>query len=146
MSPLDFLGRLFDPAPGPPSAAYLIVVAFFLFVFFGCLAVYLLRRSLFPGQGLHSRIARRFSTYGMIVGAVGLVLVAARYLGIYWLEMRLLLVLAGLAVVAVAAYLFWYLRTQYPADRAAYERARERDRFVRPGSHSARRRARKQRR
>jgi hypothetical protein len=142
----DFLRRLFDPAPGPPSAVYLAPVALFLVVFLGCAVVYLLRRALFPGMALNARIARRFSTYGMIVGAVGLVLLAARYLGIYWLEMRFLLVLAGLSVVAVVAYLLWYLRVRYPADRASYERARERERFVRPGAHSARRRARRQRR
>ncbi len=146
MSPLEYLGRLFDPAPGPPSTVYLAPVTLFLVVFLGCATVYLLRRSLFPGMMLHARIARRFCTYGMLVGAAGLVLLAARYLGIYWLEMRFLLVLACLAVVAVAAYLLWYLRARYPADRATYERTRERDRFVRPGSHSARRRARKQRR
>ncbi len=146
MSPLEYLGRLFDPAPGPPSTVYLVPVAVFLLVFLGCAVVYLLRRSLFPGQALHARIARRFGTYGMIVGAVGLVLIAARYLGIYWLEMRVLLVLALIAVVALGAYFGWYLRRRYPADRAAYERARERERFVRPGPRSAKRRGRKQRR
>ena len=146
MSPLDFLGRLFDPAPGPPGTVYLVLVAIFLLLFLGCAVVYLLRRSLFPGQALHARIAGRFGTYGMILGTVGIVLLAARYSGIYWLEMRLLLALASLGIVALAAYLGWYLRCRYPADQAAYERARERDRFVRPSAHGARRRARKQRR
>ena len=136
---------LFDVAPGPPSAVYYVPLVVFLLLLLGCAVVYLLRRSLFPGHGLHSRIAQRFGIYGMIVGALGLILLAARYLGISWLEMRFLLVLAGLAVVSLGAYLAWYLRRRYPADLVAYERARERERFVRPSSHRARRRSRKQR-
>jgi hypothetical protein len=146
VSPLDFLGRLFDPAPGPPSTVYLALVAVFLLLFLGSFVVYLLRRSLFPHQGLQQRIARRYATYGAILGAVGLALLAARYLDVYWLQMRFLLVLACLAIVALAARFFWYLRSRYPADRAVYERARERDRFAHPSGHGARRRARKQRR
>lgn len=146
MSPLDLLSRLFDPAPGPPSTVYFVPAAIFLLLFLGCAMVYILRRSLFPGQTLHARIAGRFGTYGMILGAVGLALLAARYFGVYWFEMRLFVVLASLGVVALGAYFAWYHRSRYPADRAAYERARERDRFVRASAHSARRRARKQRR
>jgi len=125
---------------------YLALFALFLLVLVGSAAVFFLRKSLFPGQGLHIRLAWRFGAYGMTAGGVGLFFLAARYLGFTFFQMRIFLVLSVLDVVALGIYLLWYLRNRYPAELAAYERARERERFVRSSAHSARRRARKSRR
>ena len=82
----------------------------------------------------------------MVVGGFGLFFLAARYLSFTFFQMRVCLVLSVIDVVALGGYLLWYFRQRYPAERAAYERAKERERFVRASAHSARRRARKSRR
>ena len=146
MSPQDVSRWLFDTAPGPPGAAYFLPFAFFLLVLVGSAAVFFLRRSLFPGHGLHIRLAKRYGSYGMVSGGAGLFFLAARYFQFTFFQARIFLVLSVIDVFALAIYFFWYYRNRYPADLAAYERAKERERFVRASAHSARRRARKSRR
>jgi hypothetical protein len=140
LSPLEYLGQLFDPAPGPPSLWYLVLVALFLFFFVASLVLLVFRRSLFPGHSLHLRLARRFGRYGVTLGATGLVLLAARYLGVYLIQTPFLLVLAVAGVAALGVYSFWYFRNRYPQQLAAQEAAKVREKFIRPGAHSPRRR------
>lgn len=145
MSPQEYLQALFDPAPGPPSSAYLVLVALFLALFAGSAATFAFSRSLFRGNLLHHRLARRFCAYGLVVGAIGLILLAARYLGMNGLQARIFLVFAVLAAVALFGYLAWFTRSRYPSELAAYLETKKRESFVRPGAHSARRHAKKRR-
>lgn len=147
MPSLD-LGRLLEAAPGLPSVWYVVLVALFAVVFVGSALAYGFRRRLFPGHSLHVRLAARFSTIGVVIGAAGLLLLAARYAGVPYVSMRLWLVLAVLAVPVYAGYLLYFLRVRYPPLLAAYRAEESRRRFIKPAlaTGGGRRRPKKRRR
>jgi len=144
---MPVLGWLFESTPGPPSVWYLALVVVFVLIFGGSLLAYFFRRRLFPGHSLNISLVGRFAIVGAILGAVGLLFLAARYLGVPLLVMRIWLVLEVLAVVAFAAYLAYFYRARYPALLGAYRAEEARRRYVKPARPGgARRRPKKGRR
>lgn len=133
MPPLDQLfsaDHLFNPEPGAPSAIYGVIGILYLLVLAVSVAGYVARQQLFAGHRLKVKLAERVTTVGMIVGALGFILVVLRYFGVPVLSARIILYIVVLVSLLLVAYFVYYLLARYPARRAAYEAEELRRRYL----------------
>ena len=136
MPPLD-LSLLLNPehwfngSPGPASAWYWILFAFFLVVAAaGGVIYWVLRPGRYAGNTLHARMAEVAGIAAVSYGLWGLFLLLVRALGIGLLSARLLMYLTLLAAVGLLAYAVYYQMKFYPLRLAAYNKEQERKRFL----------------
>lgn len=123
------MGELFDPGKlfrvpyeseivGPLSIIYLIV---FIAGFVAATALYFRPPARVKGHALRLRLSRRIAQALMWTFGIGLAFFVFRVLGLPGLGWRLWLYVSALALAAVIGYFLYYLRTQFPAQLAAYE-------------------------
>ena len=144
---MNLLDWLFGPnPPNEPSAWYLLIAFGFALILAGSGLAYTRRRALFPGHSLHIRLASRFGRLGVVLGAIGLLEIALRYLGVSFLSMRLFPLLTGVAVLGLAGYIAWYWRQRYSADVRHQAAQLELPRRPRANRAETRRRQKKRRR
>jgi amino acid permease len=124
------ISRWFNPFPEPPSPIYLFLIAFFVVWTIASIYVYRFRRRIFAGNGALIGIVTRFGPWAITIGAIGLILLAVRYAGIPYIEIRFLLYLSLLSTVAFAAYVVYYLRRRYPRQLAAVRAEEVRRRYT----------------
>jgi amino acid permease len=124
------ISRWFNPFPEPPSPIYLFLIAFFVVWTAASIYVYRFRRRIFAGNGALIGVVTRFGPWAITIGAIGLILLAVRYAGIPYIEIRFLLYLALLSTVAFAAYIAYYLRRRYPRQLAAVRAEEVRRRYT----------------
>lgn len=74
---------------------------------------------------LNYEVANTWSLYAMILGAVGVIFVAFRVLGIEGLNLRFWLYLVLLAMVIYAGVAAWYFQARYPVRRAVFEKTQK---------------------
>jgi hypothetical protein len=114
---VDFQGLIngwFLTVPPAPTAINYVAVVFFVVWTIANSYIYRFRRRIFAGNGARIGVVTRHGGWAIGIGIVGLVLLAARYIGIPLLEMRFLLYLTVLAAAAFAVYIAYYLRRHYP--------------------------------
>ena len=119
---------------GPFSIAYLIL---FGSLFIVCAFLFTDANRRFANHKLNRDTVRRNATWLMWVSAIALFFFGVRALQtpILTLEKRIWMYLSFLAFIVVIAKIVQYMRTEYPARLAAFERSRER----RAWQHAARR-------
>jgi len=125
----DLLTTLFDVFPSPPTTLTLILVVFFLLWTIASIVLYRFRRRIFTGNGALIGVATRFGSWAITIGVIGLVLLAVRYAGIPYLDMRFLLYLTGVAAIAFVGFIAFYLRRRYPSQLAAVRQHEVRRRY-----------------
>ena len=126
-------GHWLDPNPGPPSAYYYFVFLFFVLGLSVCFYLYFYHaRRRLAGFPLQQQVVQNVGTRGGIAFAVGLVLVGLRMLEVPFLSARILLYLDILALLALGAYLAYYLIARYHIDRAEYLARAQRQRPITP--------------
>jgi hypothetical protein len=117
----------------------LILVAFFVLWTAASIYLYRFRRRIFASNGALIGVATRYGSWAITIGVIGLLLLAVRYAGIPYLDMRFLLYLSLVATVAFVGFIAIYLRRRYPAQIAAV-RAHEVRRRYAPNRKKRRRR------
>jgi small-conductance mechanosensitive channel len=129
---------------GPFSIAYLIL---FGALFIICAFLFADANRRFAHHKLNRDTVRRFATWLMWVSAMALFFFGIRALQtpILTLEKRIWMYLTFLAFLLVVAKIVHYMRTEYPAKLAAFDRSRERRAWQhaarRPGGQAAARKA-----
>jgi 4-hydroxybenzoate polyprenyltransferase len=124
------ISRWFEPFPEPPGPQSLILVAFFILWTVASIYLYRFRRRIFARNGALIGVATRFGGWAITIGVIGLLLLAVRYAGIPYLDMRFLLYLTVLAAVAFLGFVAFYLRQRYPAQLAAVRAHEVRRRYA----------------
>ena len=119
---------------GPFSIGYLIL---FGSVFIICAFLFADANRRFANHKLNRDTVRRFATWLMWVSAIALFFFGVRALqtSILTLEKRIWMYMTFLTFLIVIAKIVQFMRTEYPAKLAAFERSRER----RAWQHAARR-------
>jgi len=129
---------------GPFSIGYLIL---FSALFIVCAFLFVDANRRFAHHKLNRDTVRRFATWLMWVSGMALFFLGIRALQtpIMTLEKRIWMYLTFLVFLLVVAKIVHYMRTEYPAKLAAFERSRERRAWQhaarRPGGQSATRKA-----
>lgn len=129
---MPVINWLFELNPGPPGPEYIWLVGLVTLLFVGSLTMFISRRSFFPNNPLAARLGQRLSLIGVFLSLLAILLLAARYLNVPFIQMRFWLVLAGALIVAYAGYVVYFVRARYPKLRAAYDAELKRQRYVRP--------------
>ena len=129
---MPIINWLFDLNPGPPGPEFIWLVGLATLMFVGSLLVFVSHRGFFPNNPLAARIAQRLSLVGVFVSLLAIVLLAARYLEVPFIQMRVWLVLAGGLIVAYAIYVAYFVKVRYPRLRAAYHAEIRRQQPSRP--------------
>jgi hypothetical protein len=120
----------FNPFPEAPNPLYLVVVAFFAVWLIASIYIYYFRRRIFAGNGARIGVVTRHGSWAITIGIIGLFLLAVRYAGIPYLDIRFLLYLAVLGTFAFAGYIAYYLRRHYPAQVQAVRAEQVRRRYT----------------
>jgi hypothetical protein len=111
--------------PFPPGAVFQqwgnILLGAFLGVALSLLVLGGLMRLFSARHAVHARLTRQVVTYGLILQAVGILVLWLRWLDFPVISMRLWLFLALIAQVAALARLGWWLRNRYPDLLAEFE-------------------------
>jgi len=123
-------GHLFDPSPGPPSLYYGIIGFFFAVIFGASLSAYLRRNKLPPGAPAVLKLVTRALIVGMVLGAVGVILVVARFFAVPYLSMRILIYLWILITLGLLGYAVYYVRRVYPKQKTIRQQAYMRARYM----------------
>lgn len=129
---MDFqklIGGWFAPFPVAPTAVNLVAVAFFIFWTIASIFVYRFRRRIFAGNGARIGVVTRHGPWAITLGVIGLLLLAARYAGIPYVDMRFLLYLTILGTFVFAGYIVYYLMRHYPAQVEAVRAEQVRRRY-----------------
>lgn len=143
MPPIDWSklsdpGHWLDPNPGPPSGYYYFVFLFFVLGLAVCFYLYFYHaKKRLAGFPFQQQVMQNIGTRGGIAFAVGLVLVGLRLLEVPFLSTRILLYLDILALLALGAYLVYYLIARYHVDRAEYLARAQRQRPITPRPRAA---------
>ncbi|MEJ7761198.1 MAG: hypothetical protein WKF80_00220 [Thermomicrobiales bacterium] len=118
-----------DDVFGPFSTAYLILFAIGLVA---SIVVYNDGARRFFRNGLQRRFAQRASGYAMIIFGMGLFFFLIRWLQInpFTFGARIWLYLSFLSLIGFALAVANYLRTDYPAEREAYESRKTRQHYL----------------
>lgn len=124
---------------GPATPITYAVIAFFALKLIGALVLWLLRRRLFPGQRIKTRLANRFGPWVVAVAAIGLVSAGLRVVEFPILSARVIWLASFLTLAGMGTYLAWYMVKRYPGEDARLRREEERQRFI-PKPRRARRR------
>jgi hypothetical protein len=122
--------RWFQPFPEAPGALYIVVAVAFIIWTIASILVYMRRRQLFAGNGALIGIVTRFGPYAITIGAIGLFLLAMRYLGVPYISIRFLLYVTVLAAIGYLGFLVYYLRWRYPSRLAAVRAEELRRRYA----------------
>jgi len=126
-------GHWLDPNPGAPSAYYYYLLLFFLLGLGACLYLYLYHaQKKLAGFPFQRQVVENIGTRGGIAFAAGLVLLGLRLLEVPYLSARILLYLDLLALLALGAYLVYYLIARYHIDKAEYLARLQRQRPIAP--------------
>jgi phosphatidylglycerophosphate synthase len=133
--------RLIDPSywfegstAGPPTPFTYAVIALFAILLVASLVVWLMRRRLFPGQRIKTRLANRLGPWLVTAAAIGLLSALLRVVQFPILSARVIWLAALLWYLGLVGYLVYYWRTRYGPELARLEREEMRQRFVpKPG-------------
>jgi hypothetical protein len=123
-------GYWFNGNPGPPSPITYALLAFFVVVLAVSVFVWRRRRQLFPNQRVKTRLAARLGPWFAGIALTGVVLMLLRVVEFPILSGRILWLLCVLALVALGAYVAFYMVRRYPAEVARLAREEERQRWV----------------
>ena len=135
VSPVDF-AQLIDPSywfdgftrPGTPFTYGLL--ALFGWAMVSSAIVWVGRRRWFPGHRVKVRLAATYGPWFFGIAATGVFFMLMRVAGAPILTARFLWLLCLLALVALAAYLLRYFRTDYALEVAAFQREDMRRKFI----------------
>jgi hypothetical protein len=129
--------RLIDPSfwfegatAGPATPFTYALIALFALVLVASLVVWLMRRRLFPGQRIKTRLANRLGPWFVTGAAIGLLSTLLRVAQFPILSARVIWLAALLWLLGLVAYLLRYWRTRYPAELAQVQRDEQRQRFL----------------
>ena len=129
--------RLIDPSywfegstAGPATPITYALIALFALALAASLVVWLMRRRLFPGQRIKTRLASRLGPWFVTVAAIGLVSTLLRVAQFPILSARVIWLAAMAGLLGLLAYLVRYWRTQYPAELLRVQREEQRQRFM----------------
>jgi len=129
--------RLIDPgywfeasSAGPATPITFALIALFALVPIGSLAVWLLRRRLFPQQRIKTRLANQLGPWFVTAAAIGLGSTLLRVVQFPILSARIVWVAALVWLLGLTAYLVRYLRRVYPAELVRLQREEQRQRFM----------------
>jgi tellurite resistance protein TehA-like permease len=133
--------RLIDPgywfegaSAGPATPITYALIALFALLLIGSLVVWLLRRRLFPGQRIKTRLANRLGPWFVTAAAIGLFATLLRVAEFPILSARVIWLVALLWIVGMLAYVARYFRTVYPTELVRLQREEQRQRFIpKPG-------------
>ncbi|MCC6627689.1 MAG: hypothetical protein IT340_09840 [Chloroflexi bacterium] len=115
-------------AYGPLAIAFLVL---FGVGFVGALVLSRVLDRRFREHDLHRRLAQRATQIAAWVFGVGLTCFGFRALELPLLGMRLWLYLSALAVLVMIGLGVWYRLARYPAEKARYDQAAERQQYLR---------------
>jgi hypothetical protein len=129
--------RLIDPSywfegstAGPATPITYALIVLFALALATSLVVWLMRRRLFPGQRIKTRMANRLGPWFVTAAAIGLISTLLRVAQFPILSARVIWLAALLGLLGLTAYVVRYWRTRYPAELARLEREEMRQRFV----------------
>ena len=126
----ELISGWFTPFPERPSVLDLIAVVLFGIWTMASVFVYVRRRQLFAGNGALIGMGTRFGPWAILIGSIGIILLAARYAGVPYIDMRFLLYLTALSAIGFVVFLAYYLRRRYPARLAAVRAEEQRRRYA----------------
>jgi hypothetical protein len=129
--------RLIDPSywfegstAGPATPFTYVLIVLFALALVASLVVWLMRRRLFPGQRIKTRLANRLGPWFVTAAAIGLISTLLRVVQFPILSARVIWLAALLGLIGLLAYLVRYWRTRYPAELVRLQREEMRQRFV----------------
>ncbi|HEY3109181.1 MAG TPA: hypothetical protein VGL23_10545 [Chloroflexota bacterium] len=129
--------RLIDPSywfegatAGPATPFTYAMIALFALALVASLVVWLMRRRLFAGQRIKTRLANQLGPWFVTAAAIGLLSTLLRVAQFPILSARLIWLAALLSLLGLVAYLLRYWRTRYPAELARIQRDEQRQRFM----------------
>jgi amino acid permease len=114
---------------GPFSIIYLVL---FTFVFIASAFMYVDSRKRFAGHKVKRDVLNVGTQIMMWISAIGLIFFGIRAMGFPFLsfERRIWMYLTFLVFLGTIGYFIYYMQTVYPAKIAAFERERERRRYI----------------
>ena len=131
------IARLIDPgywfegaSAGPATPFTYAMIALFALALVASLVVWLMRRRLFPGQRIKTRLANRLGPWFVTAAAIGLLSTLLRVAQFPILSARVIWLAALLGLLGLLAYLLRYWRTRYPAELDRLQREEQRQRFL----------------
>lgn len=135
MPPLPFdkllsADYLFNAEPGAPSIAYGIIGVLYLLLLVAGIVVYRYHDELAGDHHLKARLAKTAAIVGIVLGAIGVVLVGLRYLLVPILSARILIYLLVLVSLVLLGYFVYYALAVYPARLARFEADELRRRYL----------------
>ena len=129
--------RLIDPSywfegstAGPATPITYALIALFALLLAASLVLWLMRRRLFPGQRIKTRLANQLGPWFVTAAAIGLVSTLLRVAQFPILSARVIWLVCLVSLLGLVAYLVRYWLTSYPAELVRLQREEERQRFI----------------
>ena len=129
--------RLIDPSywfegstAGPATPITYALIALFALLLAASLVLWLMRRRLFPGRRIQTRLANQLGPWFVTAAAIGLLSTLLRVAQFPILSARVIWLASLAAILGLVAYLVRYRLTRYSAELARLAREEQRQRFM----------------